>query len=51
MASERLPARFSLCSQLWFQWTRKCFEIATSHMQIVSGKRKKKTDNQRDKLD
>ncbi len=35
MAGERLPARFSLRSQLWFRWTRKCFETATSHMQTV----------------
>src|SRR5690606_20554153 len=35
MAGERLPARFSLRSQLWFRWTGKCFETATSHMQTV----------------
>jgi hypothetical protein len=38
MAVERLPARFSLFSQLWFRWTGKCFETATSHMQTVSWK-------------
>ncbi len=37
MAGERLPARFSLRSQLRFRWTGKCFETATSHMQTVSG--------------
>ena len=35
MAGERLPARFSLRIQLWFGWTGKCFETATSHMQTV----------------
>lgn len=35
MAGERLPARFSLRSQLWSRWTGKCFETATSHMQTV----------------
>lgn len=35
MAYERLPTRFSLRSQLWFRWTGKCFETATSHMQTV----------------
>ena len=35
MADERLPARFSLRNQLWFRWTGKCFETATSHMQTV----------------
>lgn len=35
MAGERLPGRFSLLSQLWFRWTEKCFETATSHMQNV----------------
>ena len=35
MAGERLPARSSLRSQLWFRWTGKCFETATSHMQNV----------------
>lgn len=35
MAGERLPARFSLRSQLWFRWTGKCLETATSHMQTV----------------
>lgn len=35
MAGERLPARFSLRSQLWFLGTGKCFETATSHMQTV----------------
>ena len=35
MAGERLPARFLFRSQLWFRWTRKCFETATSHMQTV----------------
>jgi hypothetical protein len=35
MAGERLPARFSLRSQLWFRATRKCLETATSHMQTV----------------
>ena len=35
MAGERLSARFSLRSQLWFRWTGKCFETATSHMQTV----------------
>lgn len=37
MAGKRLPARLSLLSQLWFRWTGKCFETATSHMQTVSG--------------
>ena len=36
MAGERLPARFSLRSQLWFRWIGKCFETATSHMQTVA---------------
>ena len=36
MAGEQLPARVSLRSQPWFQWTGKCFETATSHMQTVS---------------
>ena len=35
MAGERMPARYSLLSQLWFRWTGKCFETATSHMQNV----------------
>jgi len=35
MAGERLQAGFSLRSQLWFRWTGKCFETATSHMQTV----------------
>ncbi len=35
MAGEQLPARVSLRSQPWFQWTGKCFETATSHMQTV----------------
>ena len=35
MAGERLPARFSLLSQLWFLWTEKCFETATSLMQTA----------------
>ena len=35
MAGELLPARFSLRSKLWFRWTGKCFETATSHMQTV----------------
>jgi len=35
MAGERLPARFSLSSQLWFLGTGKCFETATNHMQTV----------------
>lgn len=38
MAGERLSARFSLRSQLWFRWTGKCLETATSHMQTVTGK-------------
>lgn len=42
MAGERMSARFSLRSQLWFRWTGKCFETATSHMQTVSGNLKKK---------
>jgi hypothetical protein len=41
MAGERLPARFSLRSQLWFRWTGKCFETATSHMQTVARNSKK----------
>ncbi len=36
MADKRLPARFSLRSQLWFRWTGMCFETATSHMQTVT---------------
>lgn len=36
MAGERLSARFSLGSQVWFRWTGKCFETATSHMQTVN---------------
>jgi hypothetical protein len=35
MAGDRLPARLLLRSQLWFRWTGKCFEAATSHMQTV----------------
>jgi hypothetical protein len=35
MAGELLSAGVSLRSQLWFRWTGKCFEIATSHMQTV----------------
>ncbi len=35
MAGERLPARLSLLNQLWFRWTGKCFETATSHMQTL----------------
>jgi hypothetical protein len=30
MAGERLPARFSLCSQLWVRGTGKCFELKIS---------------------
>ncbi len=41
MAGEQLPARFSLRSQTWFQWTGKCFETATSHMQTVEWNCKK----------
>ncbi len=41
MAGERLPARFLLRSQLWFRWTGKCFETATSHMQTVMANPKK----------
>ena len=33
MEGERLPARFSLRIQLWFRWTGKYFETATSPMQ------------------
>jgi hypothetical protein len=36
MAGGRLPARFSLRSQHWFQWIGKCLETATSHTQNVS---------------
>ena len=36
MAGEQLPARVSLRSQPWFQWTGKCVESATSHMQTVA---------------
>ena len=36
MAGESLTARFSLLSQLWFRWTEKCLETATSHMQTVN---------------
>lgn len=46
MAGERLPARFSLHSQLWFRWTGKCFETATSHMQTVVHKAEKTHDNE-----
>ncbi len=35
MADERLPAWFSLRSQLWFLWTGKYSVTATSHMQTV----------------
>ena len=35
MAAERLRASFSLRNQLWFRWTGKYFETATSHMQTV----------------
>jgi hypothetical protein len=42
MAGESLTARFSLLSQLWFRWTEKCLETATSHMQTVKGKLKRK---------
>lgn len=34
MAGEWLPARFSLCSQLWFRWTLKCFKSATVNTRI-----------------
>ena len=44
MAGERLPARFSLRSQPWFQRTGKCFETATSHMQTVGAHAKKTSD-------
>lgn len=37
MVGERLPARFSLRSQLWFRWTGKCFETATAHIQNSCG--------------
>ncbi len=43
MAGESLTARFSLLSQLWFRWTEKCLETATSHMQTVIGNFKKPT--------
>lgn len=36
MAGERLPARFSLRSQLRFRWTEKRLKTATSRMQTVS---------------
>ncbi len=36
MADKQLPARFALRSQLWFRWTGKCFETATSHMQTAN---------------
>ena len=42
MAGNWLPARFSLHSQLWFRWTGKCFETATSHMQTVAANIKMK---------
>ena len=42
MAGKRLPARPSLRCQLWFRWTGKCFETATSHMQTVVSKLKNK---------
>ena len=49
MAGERLAERFSLRSQLWFRWTGKCFETATSHMQTVVRQHKKQThDKQED---
>ena len=35
MAGERLTARFQLRGKLFFRWTGKCFETATSHMQTV----------------
>lgn len=43
MAGERLPATFVLRSQLWFRWTVKCFETATSHMQNVRHNLKKQS--------
>jgi hypothetical protein len=45
MAGESLTARFSLLSQLWFRWTEKCLETATSHMQTVTSKPKKQTND------
>ena len=47
MAGERLPVRFSLRSQLWFRWTGKCSETATSHMQTVMGKFDKNKNQRR----
>ena len=35
MASERLPARVSPFSQLWFKWTGKYSETGTSNIQTV----------------
>lgn len=35
MAGEWLSEKFSLSSQVWFRWTGKCSETATSHMQTV----------------
>tara|TARA_R100000353_G_scaffold175981_1_gene148125 strand:+ start:443 stop:1057 length:615 start_codon:yes stop_codon:yes gene_type:complete len=35
MAGERLPAKLSLRSKLWFLRTEKCSKTATSHMQTV----------------
>ena len=35
MENERLPARFSLRSQLWSRWKGNGYKTATSHMQTV----------------
>ena len=45
MAGERLPARFSLLSQLQFRWTEKRFETATSHLQTVIHNKKRNMPN------
>src|SRR5690606_32058195 len=46
MASKDMSASFSLRSQLWFRWTGRCFETATSHMQAVGCKLKKMTTDE-----
>ena len=43
MAGERLSARFSLRSRLWFRLTGTRSEAATRHMQNVGSKQKKIT--------
>ncbi len=44
MAGERLPARLALQSELWFRWTGKRLQSATSHMQNVGSNAKQKNE-------